>query len=883
MEGRLAQNPGTRLGPYDIVSPLGAGAMGEVYRARDAKLQRDVALKMLSAAVVDDPDRLARFRREAQVLASLNHPNIAAIYGFEDSGATHALVLELVEGQTLAELIARGPMALGDALPLAKQIASALEAAHELGIVHRDLKPANVKVRPDGTVKVLDFGLAKAIEPVASSSASATSSPTFASPAMTQAGMILGTAAYMAPEQARGRAVDKRADVWAFGAVLFEMLSGARAFPGEDLTDTLAAVVRAEPDWSLLPKDLPPTLVVYLQRSLHKDPKQRVPDMATMRLALEGAFHTAAPRATAPTEARRAHPPAVWASAAIAIGSLAVAAYALWSRPANVPPTTARLTIPLPQGSELTSSPAITSDGRTVAYVARQGTEDALLYLRDLDSVEARVVLGSNGARQPFFSPDNKWVAFFAQSHLQKAEVKGGPAVRLVEAAYPFGGTWTEDDSIVYAASIGSGLLRIPAAGGAPVAISKPDGAANGYAHVWPQALPGGRVLFTVWGQNGGSAVLSPGSGQWKSVMPATTFAAAIFDTSSLGSAGQGAGRLLLVDSTAGVRAAPFDPRRPARTSPDALVLDNVYSEVSTESRAWLATSSNGTAVYAFGNPSRTSLVWVDRDGRVEPVRNEPAAYQEVSISPDGAKAVVRQGLNLWMHDLERGTHSPLTSGNDSNILPVWSRDGRRILFASNRGGDWDIYSQPADGSGSAEVLLDRPFDQFPYMVSPDGTLLYLEIQPTTGRDLWTLSPDGKAKPFRVTRWNEIAARFSPAREGTKPRWIAYASDESGRSEIYVQSYPAGEHRVPVSTGGGVRPMWSPHGKELYYIAGDAMMSVAMQPNGAFGAPRRLFDRSSFHVDDRFQSYSVSPDGRRFLMIKLGADSAPRQLNVILN
>ena len=372
-----------------------------------------------------------------------------------------------------------------------------------------------------------------------------------------------------------------------------------------------------------------------------------------MRLALEGAFDTAAPRATASTETRRA-PRSTGVGLGgdrhrVTRGRCVRAVEPARERPAKGgSPDASRSG----QGSEITSSPAITSDGRTVAYVARQGTEDSLLYLRDLDSFETRVVAGSNGARQPFFSPDGKWVAFFAQSHLQKAEVKGGPAVRLVEAAYPFGGTWTEDDTIIYAASIGSGLLRIPAAGGAPVAISKPDGAANGYAHVWPQALPGGRVLFTIWGQNGGSAVLSPGSGQWESVMPATTFAAALFDTSSLGSAGRGAGRLLLVDDTAGVRAAPFDPRRPARTSTDALVLDNVYSEVSTESRAWLATSSNGTAVYAFGNPSRTSLVWVDRDGGVEPLRNEPAVYQEVSISPDGAKAVVRQGLNLWMNDL---------------------------------------------------------------------------------------------------------------------------------------------------------------------------------------------------------------------------------------
>ena len=408
--------------------------MGEVYRARDAKLQRDVALKMLADAVFADPDRLARFRREAHVLASLNHPNIAAIYGFEDSGATPALVLELVEGQTLAERIAQGPMALADALPLTKQIAAALEAAHDLGIVHRDLKPANIKVRADGTVKVLDFGLAKATEPKASSSATATSSPTFTSPAMTQAGMILGTAAYMAPEQARGRMVDRRADVWAFGAVLFEMLTGARAFPGDDLTDTLAAVVRAEPDWSLLPAGLPETLVVYLRRCLQKDPKQRVPDMATMRLALEGAFDTAATRAATPAESRTGSARS-WLWAASALASLAVAGFMLWSRPADVRPRTARLTIPSPEGAQITSSPAITSDGATVAFVARQGTEDSLLYLRDLDSFETRVVEGSNGARQPFFSPDNKWVAFFAQGQLQKAEVKA--ALRCASSKLP--------------------------------------------------------------------------------------------------------------------------------------------------------------------------------------------------------------------------------------------------------------------------------------------------------------------------------------------------------------------------------------------------------------------------------------------------------------
>ena len=522
-------------------------------------------------------------------------------------------------------------------------------------------------------------------------------SPTLTARA-TAVGMILGTAAYMAPEQARGKATDRRADIWAFGAVLYEMLTGTRAFPGDDLTDTLAAVVRGEPDWTLLPPNLPPTLGICLRRCLQKDPKQRIPDMATMRLALEGAFETPAAQTTATVPARQSGRPLVWASAAIAVASLAVAAFALWSRPEVAPQTSARLTIPLPAGSELTSYPAITPDGRTVAYVAQQGTEDSQLYLRDLNSFEARAVAGASGARQPFFSPDGKWVAFFAQGFLQKTEVNGGAPIRLVEAAYPFGGTWTEDNKIIYAASLSSGLLQIPASGGTSTSISKPDGAANGYAHVFPQALPGGRsLLFTIWGQNKGTAVLSLETGKWQTVLPATTFAAAMFDGSGP------SGRLLIVDESAGVRSAPFDPQRPALTSADATVLDNVYYNIETEAQGWLAVSPSGTAVYAAGNPAKTSLVWVSLDGKIEPSGRKQDVYREVRISPDGTKAVVRVGLNLWIHDLQRGTSTPLTSGTDSNILPVWSPDGRRILFASNRGGDWDIYSQPADGSRAAE------------------------------------------------------------------------------------------------------------------------------------------------------------------------------------
>jgi serine/threonine-protein kinase len=859
--------------------------MGQVYRATDTTLGRQVAVKILPDIFAADLERLARFEREAKTLASLNHPYIAAIYAVEKSEGRHALVMELVDGDDLSQRIAHGAIPVDEALPIAQQIAEALEAAHEQGIIHRDLKPANIKVRPDGTVKVLDFGLAKALGPPEGGHYAGdrsvrlqpdySMSPTLITPAMTQVGLILGTAAYMSPEQARGKAVDKRSDIWAFGAVLFEMVSGRRAFPGENVSETLAEVMKSEPSWQAIPAQVPASLVRLMRQCLVKDPRQRIRDMGDVRIALAGANDSApAP----PVDAAKRHW-LVWASAVVAVVSVAVAAFAIWNRPTPVPKTAVRLTIPLPPGQELTSYPAITRDGQTVAYVARQGTEEPQLYLRDLSAFEPRLVPGSSGALQPFFSPDGKWVAFFAQGQLQKAEVSGGAPIRLAEAPNSQSGTWNDDDTIIYAASLGSGLLRIPASGGTPESLTTPDGAAQGYAHTLPQILPGGRsVLFTVWGQRQGTAVLSLDSGRWDLVLPATGFASGMFEATA-GSAG----RILLVDQTASINAAPFDAARPGPTSIAASsVLSDVFYDVENETRGWLAVSTTGTAVYAAGNPARTSLVWVDREGTIEPVIKDQALYREVSLSPDGLRAVVRYELDLWMHDVQRGTRIRLTSGTGANILPMWSADGARVLFSSNRGGDWDIYSQPADASGPAEVLLKRPHDQFPYSMLPDGTLLYHEINPKTGRDLWTLSPEGKASLLRGSPFNEMSGQFSPGPD-SGPRRIAYASDESGRYEIYLQSYPSGANRVPVSTGGGVLPRWSRDGKELFYVTGDAVVAVAMRPDGSFDAPRRLFDRSSFITTPRFHSFSVSPDGKRFLMIQRDPGSVPRQLNVILN
>lgn len=544
--------------------------------------------------------------------------------------------------------------------------------------------------------------------------------------------------------------------------------------------------------------------------------------------------------------------------------------------PAPPPPPSTRFSISLPPDAELTSYPAITRDGRVIAYAAKRGTADSQLYLRNLDSFDARAVAGSNGATQPFFSPDGKWIAFFAQSQLLKADVDGGTPVRIADALHPFGGTWLPDDTIVYVPSSGSGLLQVPASGGTSKSLSIPDGGANGYAHVFPQSIADGQnLLFGIWGPKGGSAVLSRTSRKWTMVLPqTTTFGTPSYDPSDA------TARLLIPDGGV-IRSASFDPARLSPTTLGGPVMENVYSELETEGIAWLAVSENGTAVYAAADSTKTSLVWLGRDGRITPLGGPQAAYRELRVSPDGSKAVVRQGANLWVHNLVNGSSRPLTSGIDVNLLPIWSRDGRRIVFASNRGGDWDMYSQVADGSRPAEVLLKTPGDQFPCDFAPDGTLLYMEISPASGRDLWTLSPTGKSLPFRVTGFHEWGASFSPAAGG--PQWIAYAADDSGRPEVYIQSYPSGGRRIQVSAAGGTRPVWSPDGHALYFVTNDAVVVVRMRADGSFEVPRKLAHRDAFLLLDQFQSVGVSLDGQRLLMIRRDEGSVPRQLNVILN
>jgi serine/threonine protein kinase len=839
--------------------------MGEVYKARDTRLGRMVAVKVSKAAFSE------RFEREARAVASLNHSNICTLH---DVGPNY-LVMEYIEGTPL-----KGPMPVDQALKYGAQICDALDAAHRKGITHRDLKPANILVTRTG-IKLLDFGLAK----LGNTETKEGPTPADATLAMALTGRneIVGTLYYMSPEQLQaqgtGGEIDARSDIFAFGVVLYELLTGKHAFEGSSAASVIAAIMeRPAPS---IADVAPPALDRVLRKCLEKDPDNRWQSARDLRSELEwiaaGPSERTAPAAGPPRPRRLPWIAAASVLAAVAL-ALGIAAYRA-TKLAEDSKTQARLTIPLPPGQEIISYPAITRDGRTIAYATQQGTSETQLYLRDLNAFDARPVPGSNGARQPFFSPDGKWVAFFARGFIQKAEVAGGAPIRVVEAPYSQGGTWNEDNTIIYALSLGSGLLRVPAGGGTPESLTKPDGAAN----IFPQALPGGRdVLFAVWGQKQGTAVLSLASRKWQLVLPSTSFAWGVFDP-----AGGSGGRLLLVNESGGMRAAPFDAAHPAPTSADTTVLSNVYFEPETECQGWLAVSHTRTAVYAPGNPAKMSLVWVDRQGRTEALSPDQDLYREVSLSPDGTKAAVRRGLSIWIHDLQHGTRSPLTSGNSSNMLPMWSADGKRIIFGSNRGGDWDIYAQPADGSGPAEVLLKAPYNQFPQSVGRDGTVLYTEVNPKTSRDMLMLSPDGKTTPLRVTPANEGEARFWPGTfsgSGSAKGWIAYVSDESGRREVYVQSYPGAANRIPVSREGGSQPRWSPDGRELFYVTGEAVVAVDFHPDGSFGAPRRLFDRTAFLLNDyRFSNYQPSTDGKRFLMIRRDEGSAPHQLNVILN
>jgi eukaryotic-like serine/threonine-protein kinase len=881
---------GTRLGPYEIRSALGAGGMGEVYRAQDTKLDRAVAIKILPEAFAADTERIARFQREAKTLASLNHPNIAHIHGLEESSpsagsgqtAVRALVMELVEGEDLAQRIARGAIPVAEALPIAKQMADALEAAHEQGIIHRDLKPANIKVRPDGTVKVLDFGLAKAMEPAFAQGASARQAdasiaPTITTPAMTQAGVILGTAAYMSPEQARGKPVDKRADIWAFGCVLYEMLTGQRAFDGEGVSETLARVIEREPDWARLPAALSPALRTYLRRCLQKDPRQRVQAVGDVRLALEGAFETAVPQTAAPGDVAQWRRVALVGVAAI-VASGAIIGTLVWStsrRAGPVLPRVSRLQI-TPVGAAALSigwndrDLAIAPDGSRLVYVGNQSTQ---IFVRALDALAPVAVFTGIALHGLFVSPDGQWIGFHEGGVLKKVAVAGGPAVTLatIDTAGFSGETWGPDDTIIVATnSVDTGLQRFSAAGGPLTVLTRPDRAQGEADHFWPEMLPGGRaVLFTITSLTGGLdaaqvAVLDLQTGARRILVRGGSHAHYV-------SSGH------LVYAAAGtLRAVPFDlARLETRGTPVTLVPD-VVTTIQGGVNAVVA--GDGTLAYVLGTVEGTprTLVWVDRQGHETPIPAPPRPYLLPALSPDGTRVAVfanDQQRDLWLWDLRRTTLTRLTSTPGVDVVQVWTPDSRRLIFTSERAGVRNLFWQAADGGGTVEQLTKSPDTQYPTGVSPDGRrLIFTDESPTTANDVMAIELDATrhVTPLVQSPFNEQNGTVSP--DG---RWLAYEANDSGRFEIYVRPFPAvNSGRWQVSTTGGTRPIWALSGHELVYVSPTGALmgvGVARGPSWAATTPTMVVKEGYFtNLNWWGRSYDISPDGQRFLMIKEG-------------
>jgi eukaryotic-like serine/threonine-protein kinase len=851
--------------------------MGEVYRATDTTLGRDVALKVLLPEVTGDTERLARFRREAQLLASLNHPHIAAIHGLEEAGGQPFLVLELVEGETLQERLARGRIPLDDALPIARQIAEALEEAHEHGIVHRDLKPANVKLTPEGQVKVLDFGLAKAFggDPEANSG-DASRSPTLTREG-TEAGVILGSAAYMSPEQARGRRVDKRADIWGFGAVLFEMLTGRRLFQGETVTDTLAAVLKTDPDWSRLPAGTPGRVRELLRRCLERDPRQRLRDIGDARLELELA--RASPQADEVTAASRPGRATLLVTGALC---LAAGAAIVWGvglardgAPKGRPVTRfsvalagdASLYLPNAQGTAL----AISRDGRQMVYVAAP-TGRRRLQLRRLDDLAVRAIPETEGACNPFFSPDGEWIAFFTgEGMLKKVALAGGRPVVLARGlpnAIWMLGSWSDDGRIVFDGS-GEGLRVVSAAGGAVTALSSP----SSEGHWDPQVLPGSNIVL-----------------YQAQIVSRLRIEAISLGGKKLGTILENASRPrylasgdLLFMRDGGVMVAPFDKDRLEITGPAVSVpLDvAVDSPLPSAPVPQLAASLEGTLVYVpFPAESLRSsaLVWVDRQGVVEEAGSLPFAHPFFSLSPDGRRLAVtgreRGKARIDLFDVPRRAATRLIELDvDWPTGPVFSRDGRRLFLGRSDTEHGELLSLALDGSTEAEVILTVPaLILTTTSVSPDGRFVaFYVFDKTSGEDVWVadlMAEEGqRARPFLVTPDADYGATFSP--DG---RLLAYVSRESGEDNVYVRRFPEGDAKTRVSTDAGLDPQWSRDGTELFYQSPDGRRLLAVpvrEDRGlSFGAPRVLFEGPYLVGTDGGSTYAVSPDARHFLMTR---------------
>jgi Tol biopolymer transport system component/tRNA A-37 threonylcarbamoyl transferase component Bud32 len=874
----LALTPGTRLGVYEVTAQIGEGGMGQVYRATDTTLGRHVAIKILPDALAADSDRLVRFEREAKTLASLNHPHIAAIYGFEKSAGTHAIVMELVEGDDLSEKLAGlrvtgSGLPIDEALSIAKQIAEALEAAHEQGIVHRDLKPANIKVRPDGRVKVLDFGLAKVMEPVSAMSVTTMTSATRSIHA-TQAGIILGTAAYMSPEQAAGRAVDKRSDLWAFGVVLFEMLAGRQLFDGETVTHVIAAVLTKEPDWTVLPASTPSIVRRLLRRCLQKDPRRRLHDVADARLDIEDAIGAPAMDAAIPTGR---FPPRT--AAAIVVTAFVSAALGWYLKPSGTSSTKlaggpARFLIALSEPmSETDGVLVISRDGRRVAYAAGPAGRQQL-FIREIDQFASTAIPETEGVVSAAFAPDGQSIAFVAARKLRTVSLSGGTPLTLRDRVDGAGLNWTADQSILYNPGTATGIWRIPTAGGEAVPVTQPGPKDN--EQRFPEVLPNGNgLLFSALGGVTDDQVYVESLRTHERRALVKGFAPHYLPT----------GHLVFVQAGT-LFAVRFDAERFETKGAPVTLLEGIRQARS--GQPLISYSDVGSIVYlpTSVEAGSNALVWVDRAGIEEPAGASGRPYAQPRLAPDRRRLVTSLRGNtedLWLIDLMRGTSSRLTAESNTSF-PVWTPDGQRLTLASAKEGSYSIYWQPVDGSAPDERLLSGNWPNYPFSWSPDGKVLaFVSINPTTLQDIRVLSVDqkGASKPFLETQFREGAPAFSP--DG---KWIAYVSDESGRFEIYVRPFPGPGEKWPISLEGGNEPVWPRNGRELFYRAGDTMMAVDVQTTPTFsaGKPRKLFERAYERSLALWANYDASPDGQRLLMVRQeNASAQATHINVVLN
>jgi Tol biopolymer transport system component len=866
---------GETLGAYEITGTLGEGGMGEVYRARDSRVKRDVALKTSNTAFTD------RFQREAEAIAALSHPNVCTLF---DVGPNY-LVMELVEGPTLAEVLAKGRLPVPEALRIATQIADALEAAHARHVVHRDLKPGNVKVRPDGLVKVLDFGLAKMGDPASGASAAdPDDSPTLSGP-MTSAGMILGTAGYMAPEQARGDAVDHRADVWAFGVILYEMLSGARLYRGATVSDTLAAVLLTEPDWSRVPATELSSLGRLLRWCLEKDPKKRLSDIAMAKRLL---VEDPAPAAAVPQPTRAAS--RLWPAlaAAFAILLAAVAAYAFWFTPTPPAPDTTAFTITAPQGALLNGDVAVSPNGRQLAFVVRDANSRNSLWLRNLDSVEVRILASAdeNQVEGPFWSPDGQWVGYSADGQLKRVPAAGGtPHVICSYEGDLRGASWGDDGTIVFANFYqGTALWKVAAEGGTPVRMkSSPELNLRN-----PAFLPGSTRFL--WGSGGeglaGSVFvgsLDTPAEQWPTAPVLTTASQAVYLPP--GGSSRSTGVLLFSDAGT-LMVQPFDAASLTVSGQPVRAVSGISSYART-SAADFAVSPAGTLVYRTGGQQSARLAWVGRTGtEIGPV-GEGEVYSELDLSPDGRRLAAVRGGDIWVIDIDRSTTLRLTTTPAQERAPLWASDGASIVFASDRGGRLNLYEKAVDSAAPERELLTTPDNKIPTSISPDGKWLLFTQSTSRGFDVYLLAMGTgtrEVKPLLNGPAAEGQAVVSP--DG---RWVAYTSAESGRIQVYLRSFPDGGTPRKVAEQLGAEPRWSSNGELFFrgnYATGrTSLFSVALGKDGALGKPTELFTAGIVGAGgfDRGPNYLISPDGQRILAVTRKADEPDTPLTVVVN